>query len=174
MIYIYQIPWDEMNVNDELTLYCRDNFCRQIENGLRQRVYQWDHTRGEMVMEPIMHMEPILHGDGFGITVKQRSIQSAPDASLHSREFIPQIESEDDVAGDSLVYSSKPNPAYLAVDTWNSGTVRKELHDILEITSANGCHVELILKDISTVRRQPYRLWEWAEVASEVASEFTR
>ena len=34
------------------------------------------------------------------------------------------------------------------------------------------CHVELIMKDISTVRYQPQRLWEWAAIASEVAEEF--
>ena len=39
--------------------------------------------------------------------------------------------------------------------------------DFLE--SARGCHVELIMKDISTVRHQPQRLWEWAAIAMEVA-----
>ena len=28
------------------------------------------------------------------------------------------------------------------------------------------------MKDISTVRYQPQRLWEWARIASEVANEF--
>ena len=35
-----------------------------------------------------------------------------------------------------------------------------------------GCHVELIMKDISTVRYQPQRLWEWAEIAMETALEY--
>ena len=37
---------------------------------------------------------------------------------------------------------------------------------------ARGCHVELIMKDISTVRYQPQRLWQWAEIAMEVAEEY--
>ena len=36
------------------------------------------------------------------------------------------------------------------------------------------CHVELIMKDISTVRYQPQRLWEWAAIAMEVAEEFAK
>jgi hypothetical protein len=32
--------------------------------------------------------------------------------------------------------------------------------------------VELIMKDISTVRYQPQHLWEWARIAVEVAEEF--
>ena len=30
------------------------------------------------------------------------------------------------------------------------------------------------MKDISTVRYQPQRLWEWATIAMEVAEEFAR
>jgi hypothetical protein len=29
------------------------------------------------------------------------------------------------------------------------------------------CHVEFIMKDISTVRYEPQRLWEWARIATE-------
>jgi len=35
-----------------------------------------------------------------------------------------------------------------------------------------GLHVEIIMKDISTVRHDPQRLWDWARIASEVAQEF--
>ena len=375
MICIYQIPWDEMNVDNELTLYCEDSFCRQIEEGLRKRVYQWNHMRADMVIEPIIDLEPVLHGDNYGITANERSIQSAPGSSLPSRAFIPQIMSEDDIekivipkityderatkeqkealedifaglleirigvgftmynlnpwdhlimwtgikealtdlalrpdyvhklmdhlttayeakldqlasynllklnndhtlvgqggygytdelpgddfdpehvgyhnmwggamaqifsevspamheefamnyeirclkrfglnyygcceplhlkvdmsrkipnlrkismspwvdvdkgaeaVGDTLVYSCKPSPAYLAVHAWKPETVRKELQNILEITHSNGCHVELVLKDISTVLHQPQRLWEWSEIVSEVAEGFAR
>ena len=37
---------------------------------------------------------------------------------------------------------------------------RRTCATVLE--QARGCHVELIMKDISTVRYQPQRLWEWA------------
>ena len=42
--------------------------------------------------------------------------------------------------------------------------------DFLE--AARGCHVELIMKDISTVRYQPQRLWEWAAIAMEVVQAY--
>ena len=47
---------------------------------------------------------------------------------------------------------------------------RQDLRDFLE--KARGCHVELIMKDISTVRYQPQRLWEWAAIAMEEAQAF--
>lgn len=72
--------------------------------------------------------------------------------------------------GDDYVMSRKPNPAILAEETWHPKRARQELRDFME--QARGCHVELIMKDISTVRYQPQRLWQWAEIASEVAEEF--
>ena len=47
--------------------------------------------------------------------------------------------------------SRKPNPAVFAEDQWNPERARQEIRDFLE--QARGCHVELIMKDISTVRR---------------------
>ena len=74
--------------------------------------------------------------------------------------------------GDDYVMSRKPNPAILAEDTWHPDRARQELRDFME--QARGCHVELIMKDISTACYQPQRLWQWAEIASEVAEEFAR
>lgn len=35
-------------------------------------------------------------------------------------------------------------------------------------------HVELIFKDISTVRRDPKRLWEWEKIAMRVAEDYAK
>lgn len=72
--------------------------------------------------------------------------------------------------GDRYVISYKPNPAVLAVDEWNPEYARKELRRALERTV--GCAVEVIMKDISTVRYEPQRLWEWARIAAEETERF--
>jgi hypothetical protein len=74
--------------------------------------------------------------------------------------------------GPHWVMSRKPSPAVFADDHWNPDRARHDLRDFLE--KSRGCHVELIMKDISTVRRQPQRLWEWAQLAREEAEEFAR
>jgi hypothetical protein len=66
------------------------------------------------------------------------------------------------------VFSRKPSPALLASETWDPGRVEQDLRATLEACARHACPVELILKDISTVRYQPQRLWEWAEVAKRV------
>jgi hypothetical protein len=66
--------------------------------------------------------------------------------------------------------SLKPNPALLAMSTWDVEVARHELRE--ELTQLEGCVVEIVLKDISTVMHEPRRLWEWATMAREVAAEF--
>jgi hypothetical protein len=71
---------------------------------------------------------------------------------------------------DKYVFSYKPNPAVFAGDNWHPEEARRELTTVLE--RARGCHVEIIMKDISTVRYQPQRLWEWATIAVDVAQRY--
>ena len=67
--------------------------------------------------------------------------------------------------GRGYVFSRKPSPAFLATDDWNPKAVEADLRGTLEACARHGCPVELILKDISTVRYQPQRLWEWSDIA---------
>ncbi len=74
-------------------------------------------------------------------------------------------------AGTDYVISHKPNPAILAEESWDPAQARKNIRDFLEVTERQ-CHVELIMKDVSTVRYGPNRLWEWSEIAMEEALRF--
>jgi len=75
--------------------------------------------------------------------------------------------------GADYVVSRKPSPAIFAEDDWHPERARDDLRRFLE-RAVGPCHVELIMKDISTVRYKPQRLWEWAAIAMEVAEEFAR
>jgi len=90
-----------------------------------------------------------------------RKISISPWANLE--EAVLQI-------GDSYVISVKPNPSILAEESWDPERARRDLINILEKTK--GCYVEIIMKDISTVRYQPQRLWEWAKIADEVTQNY--
>ena len=71
--------------------------------------------------------------------------------------------------GREFVYSRKPTPALLAVENFDSERVREDLLATRSVCEKHDCPLEFILKDISTVRYQPERLFEWARVAMEVA-----
>jgi hypothetical protein len=67
--------------------------------------------------------------------------------------------------GRDYVLSRKPNPAIVADVAWDPELARRDLADFIE--AAEGCSLEVILKDISTVRHEPKRLWDWEKVAME-------
>jgi len=70
--------------------------------------------------------------------------------------------------GKDYVYSRKPSPAFLAEDAFDEVRVREDLATTRDICARHGCPLELILKDISTVRYEPQRLWKWSDIAMEV------
>ena len=75
--------------------------------------------------------------------------------------------------GGSYVFSFKPSPAIFVEETWSPEKARAALEKVLE--PARGiCHVEMIMKDISTLCYHPERLWDWARIASEVAQDNAR
>ncbi len=72
-----------------------------------------------------------------------------------------------EMIGPHWIMSRKPSPAIFAEDGWHPERARQDLRKFLD--AARGCHVELIMKDISTVHHQPQRLWEWAKIAIDEA-----
>ena len=70
-----------------------------------------------------------------------------------------------EIASD-YVLSFKPNPAVFIDDVWSPEKARSQLTAVLD--KARGCHVEVIMKDVSTVRYRPQNLWDWARIAMEV------
>ena len=369
-IYIYEIPWGEMNVNDELTIRTQNPLCQGVEQTLRMTIYQWNHMQGDMVVEPVLYSPIEMTDSGFGIEEDVDIIKTDDKNDVVSRHFNIQITEESDAEkiknpivtyddkksgeildafsevfkgiirvkkggikgftfnawdelvrwtgvqevlldmairpayihvlmqrltraylsrldqydalglilqnndnscstsgglgytealpeldrakntihpmdcwgrsmsqifaevspemhdefaltyenewlkrfgvtyygcceplhkkvgilkkvsnlkkismspwidfnaavnniGRDYVFSFKPNPAFFAVDKWDPESVRKYLEEKLEITRP--CAVEIILKDISTVRHQPERLWEWARIADEVSAQY--
>jgi hypothetical protein len=76
-----------------------------------------------------------------------------------------------DSVGDDYVLSVKPSPAIFASDRLDADRARKEIADMLDVTNGKS-HVELIMKDVSTVKYNPQQLWEWARIAMETVSEY--
>jgi len=70
--------------------------------------------------------------------------------------------------GSDFVFSRKPNPAFLAWDPFNPQAVKEDLELTRDICADHGCPLELILKDISTIRYEPERLSIWNDIAMEV------
>ncbi|MCL2058002.1 MAG: hypothetical protein FWH01_02940 [Oscillospiraceae bacterium] len=79
------------------------------------------------------------------------------------------VERSAEQLGGGIVMSRKPNPAYLAFETFDEDVIKKELNETIAACRRHGTPCELILKDVSTVRYKPDRLRRWNEIAMELA-----
>lgn len=73
--------------------------------------------------------------------------------------------------GPDFVISRKPNPAYLATETWSPEEAEQDMRRTIRVCREHGCPVEFIFKDISTIRHEPRRLRELADIAMRTVEE---
>ena len=96
------------------------------------------------------------------------SVRKIPNVRKISVSAWAKVAKSAESIGPDFVYSRKPNPAMVAMDEWVPEIAEKDFRDVLEATRANGCPVEFTLKDISTARGEPQRLWEWCAIAERM------
>jgi hypothetical protein len=66
------------------------------------------------------------------------------------------------------VASIKPNPAIFVDDVFSPELAKATIQKAVD-AGGDFSHIELIMKDISTVRYRPQNLWLWSELAMDVA-----
>jgi hypothetical protein len=99
---------------------------------------------------------------------KMKQVRMIPNVRKVSMSpWVDQGRGAAEIGGD-YVFSRKPSPAMLAYDAFDGEMVRDDLLATMKLCEANGCPLELILKDISTVRYDPGRLFEWGKIAMEL------
>lgn len=66
---------------------------------------------------------------------------------------------------DRFIFSLKPNPSDFAALEFDEAGIRSSLRKDLEIL--RGCRLEIILKDVTTIRNEPRRVTRWVEIVRE-------
>ena len=97
MVMIDQVCWNEMNIEDELTLRCDDPELRGYEDQLRKILYQWAHFPVDMVVEPFMRIPKAVRNTGFGVVVQEETAVTDPTNSVVGHKFENQFETEEDL-----------------------------------------------------------------------------
>ena len=97
MVLIDEIPWHEMDVEGELALRTQDEVARGFERTLRQTLYQWEHMRADMVVEPVIDVPKVIRSTGFGVEMHERTLAVDPHNEIVSHEYLDQLEDEEAV-----------------------------------------------------------------------------
>jgi hypothetical protein len=72
-----------------------------------------------------------------------------------------------EVLGANYIFSMKPTPTDIAMETFDEDRIRTGLQKDLQIT--RGCRVEVIMKDNHTIRHDPSRVIRWVQIARQEA-----
>jgi len=67
------------------------------------------------------------------------------------------------------VFAWRPNPAMVCA-YFDRGIVKSQMEEGLK--AAQGCCVDIMLKDVSTVQGEPKRLQEWIDISKEAAAKY--
>ena len=97
MVMIDQVCWNEMNVDDQLTLRCEDEECRGYEDHLRRVLYQWRHFRADMVVEPFIRVYKAVSNSGFGVRSEENIAVSDPTNSVVGHCYANQFVTDADL-----------------------------------------------------------------------------
>lgn len=76
-----------------------------------------------------------------------------------------------EMLGDRYIYSYKPNPADLAMPSFDEPRIRAGLREVMRIT--RDCRLEVIMKDNHTIGKDPSRVVDWVRIAREEAERLT-
>ena len=73
--------------------------------------------------------------------------------------------------GKDYVISYRPSPADMVSYGFDPDRIRKTL--ARDLQACRGCHVDITLKDVETVERDPDRIRQWVAIAREVTEGIT-
>jgi hypothetical protein len=159
MVMIDQVCWNEMNLDDQLTLRCEDPECRGHEDFLRRTLFQWKYFPVDMVVEPFLRVRKAISNTGFGVGWREDVAVTDPTNSVVGHRFHNQFETEADL--DML---QTPQISHDPAETERRLAVAHEIFDGLLDLRAEGLDPYLSLWDpISTWMSVEGALWALAD-----------
>jgi hypothetical protein len=72
--------------------------------------------------------------------------------------------------GDDYIFCRKPNPAMISTGHFDDEAIREDLRETVRLVGDGP--LELVMKDVHTLNRDPERLGRWVTLAREVCAEF--
>src|SRR3990172_881094 len=97
MVMIDQVCWNEMAIDDELSLQCTDPECRGYEEFLRRTLYQWKYFPVDMVVESFIRVPKAINNTGFGVRVQEEVAVTDPTNTVVGHSYVNQFHTGDDL-----------------------------------------------------------------------------
>ncbi|NLA77824.1 MAG: hypothetical protein GX851_08380, partial [Clostridiales bacterium] len=94
-VWIDEIPWREMNTDDELTQHCEDSIHRSIEWFLLVNLYRMKHIPVDTVLPDYYPMWKHYSSTGIGVSIDEKVITVNKDSYISSHSFGDCLDTEE-------------------------------------------------------------------------------
>jgi hypothetical protein len=98
VVLIDEIPWHEMNINNELTLQCSDPYLRSVEWFFRSNIYKNKYIPADMIVTPFVPVQKVMHSSGNGISIEEEILETDKENPIVSHKFNDVLATEEDLA----------------------------------------------------------------------------
>lgn len=93
LVWIHELPWHELNIDDALTLRCEGALAREIEQFLRRSLLQWRYFQADMILEPYYPVSMCIHSTGIGFQVIEEVLVGDDKNNIISHSYKDQLDS---------------------------------------------------------------------------------
>ena len=97
VVILDELPWSELNINDELTMRCSDPFLRSIEWFFRSLLFRIKHMPGDLIVPPYVPVHKIIESTGIGISVEEEILATDSRNGIVSHKYADILETEADL-----------------------------------------------------------------------------
>lgn len=174
-----------LTLNNYGPMYCSDQPCKNTQLSNISLRNLWGHTESQefQCVSPAMWEEfllsyqiPILsqfwlvsYGCCEDLTYKIDGVLSIPNLRIFVSSAWTDLKKVVDALGDryTIMWRQKATDVVFAEDMTS---IRKHLDEGLQI--AQGCYVQIVLRELQTLNGRLERLADWAKVAKEVAAKY--
>jgi hypothetical protein len=98
IVWLHEIPWHEMNIDDALTLQCEGEAPRRMEWFFREQLYRWKYIQADMVVENYYPINKNYTSTGNGLSTKENVLATDTKNHIISHIYLDQLDSFEKVA----------------------------------------------------------------------------
>lgn len=97
VVLIDELPWNEMNIDNELTLVCTDPYLREIEWFFRSHIYKNKYMPADMIVPHYVPIRKVIHSTGIGIRIEEETLATDMENHIVSHKFSDVLQNEEDL-----------------------------------------------------------------------------
>jgi len=145
VVLIDEIPWPQMDFDGSLTCRCEDPLFRDVEWGLRSRLYKFRHFPADMILPAHVGIPKITQSTGIGIQMQEEILNVSDPTDIVSHAYVDQLKDEADL--EKLVLPTITYDAARTRANWNR--IGEAIGDIVPVKIVGcGCLYFAIWDDI--------------------------